>query len=112
MQPSSSDDIQEVSGGCPVPRSSAKDGVSVKVPIADHLPEEVSCTNSEFESVMSHRWRKKFLCHPAFSEQEFNTLNSIDAYLGAALTSLEGAANLLSASLQVSIWFRLSKHKL
>ena len=69
-------------------------------------PEEMSITNSEVESAMNHRRRRESLHHIAFSNQEFNAFNLVDAYLGAARIGLEGIANLLSANIQVRDWFK------
>jgi hypothetical protein len=83
-------------------------GVTPETPAEDKQPEDsgdVSVTNSEVESAMSHRRRKAALRHSAFSEQEFNALNSVDAYLGAARTGLEGAVKLMSTNMQVCNWF-------
>lgn len=63
-----------------------------------------SATNSKVESAMHHRWQKTSLRHPAFNSQEFNALNSVDAYLGAARVSLEDAVNAMSTSLQVNFY--------
>ena len=73
--------------------------------MADQPPEDsedVSITNSEVESAMNHQRRKEALRHQAFSDQEFNALSSVDAYIGAARAGLEGAAKLISSSLEVS----------
>ena len=77
---------------------------TIEVHAEDQHPgdsEDVSVTNSEVESVMNHRRWKESMRHVAFFDQEFNTFNSVDAYLGAARTGLEGIANLLSANMQV-----------
>lgn len=42
--------------------------------------DDVSVTNSEVESIMNHRWLKEAMRAPAFSEQEFSALSSMDAY--------------------------------
>ena len=51
-------------------------------------PDEVSVTNSEVESVMNHRRLKETLRAPAFSEQEFTALSTVDAYIRAAWDGL------------------------
>lgn len=48
-----------------------------------------SATNSKIDSAMNHRRRKTSLRNPVVISQEFNALNSMDAYLGAARVSLE-----------------------
>ena len=81
---------------------------SPEVPPENPQPETsgaFSATNSEVESIMHHRRRKTSLRHPVFSDQEFNALNSMDAYLGAARVGLEDAAGVLSNSLQVSLYY-------
>ena len=73
--------------------------------MTDQPPEDfgdVSVTNSEVESAMNHRRRKEALRHQVFSEQEFNALSLVDAYIGAARAGLERAAKLISSSLEVS----------
>jgi hypothetical protein len=102
--PSATEGTDEAPRGDPKPKSPVVTVVTPEAPAEDQHPEDsggVSVTNSEVESVMSHRRRKAALRHSAFSEQEFNALSSVDAYLGAARTGLEGAAKLMSANMQV-----------
>ena len=56
--------------------------------------DEVSVTNSEVESAMNHRRLKETLHAPAFSEQEFTALSTMDAYIRAARDGLIGATRL------------------
>lgn len=108
VPPPSSEDAKDVPGGNPELRPEAWAGVNAEENAADQPPEDsgdVSVTNSEVESVMNHRRRKGTLRQAAFSEQEFNAFSSVDAYLGAARTGLEGVANLLSTNIQVRDWF-------
>ena len=73
--------------------------------MTDQSPEDsgdVSVTNSEVESAMNHRRRKEALHHQVFSDQEFNALSSVDAYIGAARAGLGEAMKLISSSLEVS----------
>ena len=65
-----------------VPDSSARtqaDATPVSPPQEDS--DDVSVTNSEVESMMNHRRLKEAMWAPAFSEQEFTALSSVDAYL-------------------------------
>ena len=72
---------------------------TIDQPLED--PDDVSVTNSEVESVMNHRRWREPLRHATFFDQEFNAFSSVDAYLGAARTGLEGIVNLLSVNMQV-----------
>lgn len=51
---------------------------------------------------MQHRVRKASLVNPLFSDEEFNTLQSVDAQIGAACLGLKEAADVLAAGLKVS----------
>ena len=104
VEPPSAGDVEEVPRGDSNPRSPAVAGVTPGVPAEDQHPEDsggVSVTNSEVETVMNHRRRKASLRHSAFSDQEFNALSSVDVYIGAARTGLEGAVKLMSTNVQV-----------
>jgi hypothetical protein len=104
VEPPSTEDIEEVPRGNPKPRSPVMTGVTLEVPAEDQHPEDlggVSVTNTEVESVMNHRRHKASLRHTVLSDQEFNALSSVDAYLEAARTGLEGAVKLMSTNLQV-----------
>ena len=106
MEPPSAEDVEEALRGDSNPRSPAVTGVTPGVPTKDQHPEDsggVSVTNSEVESVMNHRCCKASLRHSVLSDQEFNALSSVDAYLGAARTGLEGAVKLMSTNMQV--WY-------
>ena len=90
-------------------RPAVRTGVNAETTV-DQAPadsRDVSLTNSEDESVMNHRRRKESLRHATFSDHDINDSNSVDAYLRAARTSLEGAANLLSANMQVRVQFEI-----
>ena len=67
-------------------------------------PDEVSATNSEVESAMNHCRLKEALHAPAFSEQEFTTVGTVDAYIRAARDGLTGVARLFSKDIQVRIY--------
>ena len=69
-------------------------------------PEDVLVTNSEVESVMNQQRRKETLCQAVFTDQEFNAFNSVDTYLKAAQTGLEGIANLLLTDMKVRNGFQ------
>ena len=45
---------------------------------------------------MNHHHWWETLRHTVFAEQEFSAFNSVDAYLGAARTGLEGSAGLFA----------------
>ena len=70
-------------------------------------PDEVSVTNSEVESAMNHRRLKDTLHASAFSEQEFTTLSTVDAYIQAARDGLMGVTRLFSKDIQVKIYANL-----
>lgn len=104
METPSAGDVEEAPRGDSNPRLPAVAGVNPEVHAEDQHPEEsggVSVTNFEVESVMNHRRCKVTLRHSALSDQEFNALSSVDAYLGAARTGLEGAMKLMSTNMQV-----------
>ena len=65
---------------------------------------EVSATNSEVESAMNHRRLKEALRAPAFSEQEFTALSTVDAYIRAARDGLTGVVHLFSKDMQVRVY--------
>ena len=64
---------------------------------------DVSVMNSEVESVMNHRRLKEAMRAPAFSEQEFTTLSSVDAYIRATRDGLAGVTQLFSKDIQVKV---------
>ena len=71
-----------------------------------HLPEDsdnVSVTTSEVESAMNHQGRRAAMCNPKFTEEAFNTLGSVDAYIRAAHDRLAGATHHLSKDMQVRV---------
>ena len=66
----------------PVPDSPTRtraDAMPVPPPHEDS--NDVSVTYLEVESVMNHRRLKEAMHAPAFSEQEFTALSSVDAYI-------------------------------
>src|SRR5215216_1003961 len=88
----------------PVPDSSTRmraDAMPVPPPQEDS--DDVSVTNSEVESAMNHRQLKEALRAPAFSEQEFTALSTVDAYIRAARDGLTGVVHLFSKDMQVRI---------
>lgn len=90
--------------GSSVPRTDAEPRPG-SVPEAPQPETSGTCsaTNSEVESAMNHRWRKASLRNPVFSSPEFNALNLVDAYLGAARSGFENAVGVLSKGLKVKI---------
>ena len=104
VEPRVAEDVEEVPKGDSNPRSPTVTGVTPGATDEDQNPEDtedVSVTNSEVESVMNHRRCKASLRQTTLSNQEFNALSSVDAYLGAARTGLEGAVRLMSTNMQV-----------
>ena len=88
----------------PVPDSPTRtqaDAMPVSPPQEDS--DDVSVTNSEVESVMNHRRLKEAMRAPAFSEQEFATLNSVDAYTRAARDGLAGVIQQFIKDIQVKL---------
>ena len=78
-----------------------------------HLQEDsddVSVTNSEVESAMSHQRWKDAMCGPSFTEEAFNALSSADAYIRVARDGLAGAAHLLSKDMRVKTLCRFNNH--
>ena len=104
VEPRAAEDVEKVPRGDSNPRSPDVTGVTPGATAEDQNPEDsggVLVTNSEVESVMNHWRRKALLRHSALSNQQFNALSSVDAYLGAARTGLEGAVRLMSTNMQV-----------
>ena len=86
----------------PVPDSSTRtraDVMSIQPPQEDS--DVVSFTNSEVESMMNHHRLKEAMRAPAFSEQEFVALSSVDAYIRAARDGLAGVIHLFSKDIEV-----------
>ena len=73
------------------------------VPPPHEDSDNVCVTNSELESVMNHRRLKEAMRALALSEQEFTTLNSVDAYIRAARDGLAGVTQLFSKDIQVRV---------
>ena len=94
----------------PAPNSSTRTGANTGV-APTHPPHEdsddVSITNSEVESVLNHRRLKETLRAPAFSEQEFTALSTVDAYIQAAREGLTGVTHLFLKDIQVKICVKL-----
>ena len=67
----------------------------------------MSITNSEVESAMNHRRLKEALRAPAFSEEEFTTLNTVEAYIQAARDGLTRVTRLFSKDIEVKIYANL-----
>ena len=98
------EDLPDVPNHDPGPQSSAQARASSEhtaagVPSAD--AGDVSVRNSEVESVMNRRHWRETLRHAAFPKQEFKAFSSVDAYLGAARTGLDGIPGLFAARVQV-----------
>ena len=75
----------------PAPDSSTRTKADiVPAPPLQEDSDDVSVMNSEVESVMNHRRLKEAMRAPAFSEQEFTALRSVDAYIRAARDGLSG----------------------
>ena len=71
-------------------RAGADTGVTPDCPSSEDS-DNVSVTNSEVESAMNH-WRWRTTMHdPNFTEEAFNALSSVDAYIRAARDGLAGA---------------------
>ena len=70
-------------------------------PIEDS--DRISSTNSEVESIMNHRRLKEAMRAPAFSEQEFTALSSVDAYIRATRDGLARVTQLFSKDIQVRV---------
>ena len=73
------------------------------VPPPQEDSDDILVTNSEVESVMNHHRLKEAMRAPAFSEQEFAALTSVDAYFRAARDILAGVIQLFSKDIQVKI---------
>jgi hypothetical protein len=72
--------------------------------------DDVSVMNSEVESVMNHRRLKEAMRAPAFFEQEFTALSTVDAYIRATRDGLAGVTQLFSKDIQVSVYAILDSH--
>ena len=86
----------------PVPDSSTRmraDAMPVPPPQEDS--DDVSVTNSEVESVMNRRRLKDAMRAPAFSEQEFAALSTVDAYFRATRDGFARVIQLFSKDVQV-----------
>ena len=81
-------------------RTRAHTGVAPSHPPHEY-PDEVSVTNSEVESAMNHCRLRETLRTPAFSEQEFTALGTVDAYIRGTRDGLTGVARLFSKDIQV-----------
>ena len=60
--------------------------------------------------MMNHRRLKEGMRAPAFSEQEFTTLRSVDAYIRAARDGLAGVTQLFSKDIQVKVYVIFHSH--
>ena len=67
--------------------------------------DDVSVMNSKVESMMNHRRLKEAMRAPAFSEQEFTALSSVDAYLRAARDGLARAEDQHLKDVRVSLFY-------
>ena len=65
--------------------------------------DDASVMNSKVESIMNHHRLKEAMRAPAFSEQEFTALSSVDAYIRAARDGLAGVTQLFSKDIQVKV---------
>ena len=88
----------------PAPDSSARTRADA-MPIPPHHEDsdDVPVMNSEVDSVMNHRRLKEAMRAPAFFEQEFTALSSVDAYNRAARDGLAGVTQLFSKDMQVIV---------
>jgi hypothetical protein len=75
-------------------------GVTPDCPSAEDS-DDVSITNSEVESAMSHRHRRA-LRDPGFTKEAFNAFSSADAYIWAARDGLTGATDQHLKDMRVS----------
>ena len=92
----------------PVPNSSTGTGADAMIVPPPHADSnDVSVTNSKVESMLNHRRLKETMRAPAFTEQEFNTLSSVGAYIRAARDGLAGVAHLFSKDMQVRVCVNL-----
>ena len=66
--------------------------------------DDVSITNSEVESAMSHRRCRAILQDPGFLEESFNAFNSADAYIRAARDGLNRATKHHLKDVQVNMF--------
>ena len=53
--------------------------------------------------MINHRQLKEIMRAPAFTDQEFTALSSVDAYIRAARDGLAGVAYLFSKDMQVIV---------
>ena len=65
--------------------------------------DDVSVTNSEVDSAMSHRRQWAALRNPGFSEEAFNAFSSANAYIRAARDGLNRATKQHLKDVQVSL---------
>src|SRR4051812_34966289 len=77
---------------------------TVPIPPPHEDSDDVSVINSMVESVMNHRHLKEAMRAPAFSEQEFPVLSSVDAHIRAARDGLSGVTQLFSKDIQVKFY--------
>ena len=70
----------------------------------------MSVMNSEVESVMNHRRLKEAMHAPAFSEQEYTALSSVDPYIRAARDELAGVIELFSKDILVKVYAIFNSH--
>jgi hypothetical protein len=76
---------------------------AMPVPPPHEDSDDVSVMNSEVEGMMNHRRLKEAMHAPAFSDQEFAALSSVDAYIRAARDGLAGVTQLFSKDIQVRV---------
>ena len=74
------------------------------VPPPHEDSDDVSVMNFEVKSVLNHRRLKEVMRAPAFSEQEFTALSSVDAYIRAARDGLAGVTQLFSKDIKVKVY--------
>ena len=71
------------------------------IPPPQEDSDDVSAMNSEVESVLNRCRLKEVMFAPAFSEQEFAALSTVDAYFRAARDGFAVVIQLFSKDIQV-----------
>ena len=75
----------------------------VPAPPLQEDSDDVSVMNSKVDCVKNHLRMKEAMRAPAFFEQEFTALSSVDAYIRAAQDGLSGVTQLFSKDMQVMV---------
>ena len=91
------------------PKIGANTGARPDCPTAEDS-DDVSVTNSEVESALSHRRRRAVLRDPKFTKEAFNAFNSADAYIQAARDGLARATNQHVKDIRVSLLYKTNNY--